>query len=533
MPSTGTSGTKCRSRSLRRTLDECAGRPLPRREYQPRERDSWHIPPSDQAWLYGRDDDDADDPTASLESPSVEYSDDRRTVPLRLVGSASNPLAGATRRGFRAGCGSMRAVLLNLRDEFPHDPDFGKRKPRSAAAKHAEHINSRLARKVYRLLDDESMNAAADGKPIPLGYNPNSGTEFISGSNDRESPVSHVFRTYRELNNNDRLLRLARSGVRLWAGELDHGVLPASATNDEAERFFLAGHARAVRLRKALLSTKHVRAGFIAVEVSPCWHKGQRAVSVHFHLILEPAGDANLEVTVSVLWSMTRGKEFSGTVHTSPTLRGGPADYDSVLNIFQYAAGTTSIHGLRLSKFMLGFFRPFHFASTPWAEARAARQRENGYWCKDTFRLFLVHTETAGQKRRFFGAWDGRSAEGKAAKSHQNRQQAAKSCAVPSKRGTARSVRDLRSSISLLIPTRENAKRPQAPLNIPMRPRNSLPVSARSNPDAESKPKPQNRASSRQIAGCSSRRLLVRRGSSARLPRRSASRGYQACRIST
>lgn len=533
MPSTGTSGTKCRSRSLRRTLDECAGRPLPCREYQPRERDSWHLLPSDQAWLYGLDDDDVDDPNAWLESPLVEHLDDRRTVPLRLVGSASNPLAGATRREFRAGCRSMRKVLLDLRDEFPHDPDCGKRKPRSAAAKNAEHINSRLARKVYRLADDESMNAAADGKPIPLGYNPNSGTEFISGSSDRESPVSHVFRTYRELNRLNKLLDLARSGVCLWALECDHVVLDASTTNEEAERVYLALEKRITRLRKSLRATNHVRAGFVAVEISPCWHKGSRAVSVHVHLILEPNGDANLELTVSVLWSMTRGKEFSGTVHTSPTLRGGPADYDSVLNIFQYAAGTTSIRGLRLSKFMLGFFRPFHFGSTPWAEARAARQRENGFWCKDTFRLFLVHTETAGQKRRFFGAWDGRSAEGKAAKALHTRRQAARSSAVPSKRGAARSVRDLRSSTSLPIPTRENAKRPQLPMNVQMRPRISLPVPERSNLDAKSKPKARKRASSRQIAGCSSRRSLVRRGSSARSPCRSESRGYRPCRTST
>ncbi len=528
MPSKGKSRTKRKSRSSRRQRDERAGRRLACAAYLPRERESSLIP-ADLYWMDFSSDDSGDAP----ELPLRAYIDDRRTVPLRLVGSADNPLAGATRREFRAGCRSMRAVLLDLRDEFPHDPDCGKRKPRSAAAKHAEHINSRLARNVYRLLDDESMNAAADGKPIPLGFNPNSGTEFISGSGDRESPVSHVFRTYRELNRNNKLLALARSGVRLWAFECDHIVLDASTSNEEAERVYLALDSRVIRLRKDLRKSKHIRSGFVAVEVSPCWHKGKRAVSVHVHLILEPAGDANLEITVSALWSMTRGTQFSGTVHTSPTLRGGPADYDSVLNIFQYAAGTTSIRGLRLSKFMLGFFQPFHFGCTPWAEARAARQRENGFWCKDTFRLFLVHTETAGQKRRFFGAWDGRTAAGKAAKAHQNRQQTAKSSAVPSKRGTARSVGDLRSSTSLLIPTRENAKRPQVPLNVQLRPRISLPVSERSNPDAKSKPKGPKRTSSRQIAGCSSRRSLVRKGSSARSPRRSENRGNQASRLST
>ncbi len=151
MPSTGTTRTKPKSRSCRRKRDERAGRPLSRCEYQPRERDSWHVPP-DQTWMLGLgDDDNEDDHNSPPETPTVTYSDDRRTVPLRLVGSADNPLTGATRREFRAGCRSLRAVLLGLRDDFPHDPECGKRKPRSAAAKRAEHINSRLARKVYNI----------------------------------------------------------------------------------------------------------------------------------------------------------------------------------------------------------------------------------------------------------------------------------------------------------------------------------------------------------------------------------------------
>lgn len=522
MPCTGTSRSKCRSRSSCRTLEERAGRPLSCRENLPRERESWHLS-SDLAWILAleeldafKEEEDVDDLTTQHTTPLAEYSGNRPKVSLRMVGSTDNPLSGATRREFRAGCRSMRAVLLDLRDEFPHDPDCGKRKPRSIAAKNAEHINSRLARKVYRLLDDESMNAAADGKPIPLGYNPNSGTEFISGSADRESPVSHVFRTYRELNRNNRLLNLARAGIRLWAFECDHIVLDASTTNEEAERVCLALEKRIARLRKSLRVTNHVRAGFVAVEISPCWHKGRRAVSVHIHLILEPAGDANLEVTVSVLWSMTRGKEFSGTVHTSPTLRGGPSDDDSVLNIFQYAAGTTSIRGLRLPKFMLGFFQPYHFGSTPWAESRAARRRENGYWCKDTFRLFLVHTETAGQQRRFFGTWDGRSAEGKAAKDRHNRQHAAKSRDVPLQRVAATTTRDMRLYASITIPTMENAKRSQLLQIVKARQRTSVQESRTSTLNSIPKKIRQNRASTDLNAVCSSRRPPVRVGSSAR-----------------
>jgi len=511
VPFTGTTRNKRTSRFTRPKPVKCGDYPLPDFNYQHPKRDPWYFY-IDQKLL----------PLENYAStPSVEplfftYADARRTVPLKLIGSDDNPLAPATRRELRTGCRSMRAVLLDMRNQFPHDSETGKRKPRSTQAKNAEPINSRLARKILSLLDDESMNAAADNKPIPLAYNPKTDTEFISGSGDRESPVSHVMRTYRDLNYNNRLSWLARSEVQLWAFECDHMLLVGSTTNEEAERVYLALNIRITRLINALKRTKHVRSGFFTIEVSQCWYKGQRAVSVHVHLILEPEGNANLEVTVSTLWSMTQGKEFSGTVHTSPTLRGGPAGYDSVLNIFQYAAGTTSIHGLRLSKFMLGFFRPYYFASTPWAESRAARKRENGFWCKDTFRLFLVHTETAGQKRRFFGAWDGRTAAGKAAKKLQGNNHSSKSSVLALKVSVEIQMSDTRTHSSLEITTRENAKRVQQVQKVQTRLRRA-PLKLESfTHDAVLKPKSDKRVLKRQIARCSNTLPLESKRSSAR-----------------
>lgn len=378
--------------------------------FSPSERDDWHLPDiQDLIDVFDALDRARCGKTCVVDEPDSP----RRSCDWRLIGSADTPIRGATTREFRRGCRIARAMLRRLSKRFPYDDSAGRSLPRSRRTRTAEPVRYSLGRKVSRLLSDKSMHAVADRRPLPLGVNPTTGRTFISKSGDRESPALMCYEVFCELNRDDFLLRLACSRPRLWSAECHHVVLQASTSIQAARNEARAASQRARRLIAKLRESRRIRSGYYCIEAAPCRQVGQPAISIHLHIVLEAGENAPVERLLGRAWKRSAQPHQSSTVNLSEELRGEPADKDAVLNAIQYAAGSTSIKGVRIPKHMLGFFDPIYFVNTGWEARRAMQHRRNGRWTEDTFRLFLVICDTACEKRGFFGGWDGRTREGK------------------------------------------------------------------------------------------------------------------------
>lgn len=137
-----------------RTRDQCVSHTSECTDYEPPEREAWHLPP-DQMWiLRQRRCESENDPPSPPERIRCDETDSRTQIPLRLVGSTHSPVSGATRREFRAGCRAMRKVLLDLRDELPHYTECGLTRDPSFIAPIAQLLMSGT------LGRDETLSAA-------------------------------------------------------------------------------------------------------------------------------------------------------------------------------------------------------------------------------------------------------------------------------------------------------------------------------------------------------------------------------------
>jgi hypothetical protein len=312
-------------------------------------------------------------------------------------------------------------LLLNT-DYFIADarllPRLRKRSDRRAAGPRAA-----LQRHLDALLRDWAMADFADGKDLPLRpQRGESGGMYIASSKTRSSVVTFVIDLYRELNRRKRLDRLVEREPSLFHYSLRHRVLPDWTPDIAVWRAVDRLAERLKRLVRFIIRRNWVLGGYARIEADRCMVDGKPCVTLHAHLVVERVPGTTPTIAMESHWRRSARRKESSEILKSRDHDGSPATRDALLNLIQYAGGSTGRFGCRVPKLLMGFASFKLGPSLRHAVARERQQRKNGLWTKNTLRVRLLVDCHPRYEQGFFGTWSarGRQRGKKIASSAQN-----------------------------------------------------------------------------------------------------------------
>lgn len=312
-------------------------------------------------------------------------------------------------RSLRERTRRYRELLLLLNsDYFIADARLLPR-PRNRSERRAAGPRAALQRHLDTLLRDWAMADFADGKDLPLRpQRGKSGGVYIASSKTRSSVTTFVVDLYRELNRRQRLGRLVEREPSLFHYSLRHCVLPDWTPDEAVWRAVDRLAERLKRLVRFITRRNWVLGGYARIEADRCMVDGKPCVTLHAHLVVERVRGISPTIAMESHWRRSANPEESSAILKSREHDGSPATRDAVLNLIQYAGGSTGRFGCRMPKLLIGFGSFPIGPSLRYAVARERQQRKNGLWTKNTLRIRLLVDCHPRYEQGFFGTWSER-----------------------------------------------------------------------------------------------------------------------------